>query len=123
VLRVAGTHHLEALTFEDTAAATTETVPAAALFVLIGAGPHTEWLAKTLQCDERGYILTGRSVSRDATRVPPWPLDRDPYVLETSLPGVFAAGDVRHRSVKRVTSAVGDGAVAIQSVHDYLGEQ
>jgi thioredoxin reductase (NADPH) len=121
VLEAAGTHHLEAVTVEDTAGGTRETLSAAGLFVLIGAGPHTRWLAKTVQCDERGYILTGRSISRVA--VPPWPLEREPYLLETSLPGVFAVGDVRHRSVKRVTSAVGDGAVAVQSIHDYLGEE
>jgi thioredoxin reductase (NADPH) len=93
------------------------------LFVLIGAGPHTGWLADTVQRDERGYILTGRSVSRATGRLPAWPLDRAAYLVETSLPGVFAAGDVRHRSVKRVTSAVGDGAIAVQSVHDYLSEE
>jgi len=123
VLRAAGTHHLGALTVEDTETGTTETLSAAALFVLIGAGPHTGWLAETVQRDERGYILTGRSVRRGPARVPAWPLGREPYLLETSLPGVFAAGDVRHRSVKRVTSAVGDGAIAIQSVHDYLSEE
>jgi thioredoxin reductase (NADPH) len=123
VLRAAGTHHLGALTVEDTETGTTETLPAAALFVLIGAGPHTGWLAETVQRDERGYILTGRSVRRGPARVPAWPLGREPYLLETSLPGVFATGDVRHRSVKRVTSAVGDGAIAIQSVHDYLSEE
>jgi thioredoxin reductase (NADPH) len=123
VVRAAGIHHLEALDVEDMVAETTETVSAAALFVLIGAGPHTSWLGMSVQRDERGYILTGRSVDRGIERPPTWPLDRDPYLLETSLPGVFAAGDVRHRSVKRVTSAVGEGAMAIQSVHDYLGQE
>ena len=91
--------------------------------MLIGAGPHTRWLAASVQRDDRGYILTGRNVDRGTGCAPAWPLDRDPYLLETSLPGVFAAGDVRYRSVKRVTSAVGDGAIAIQSVHDYLGHE
>ncbi len=98
-------------------------MPAAALFVLIGAGAHTSWLGKSVQRDEGGYILTGRSVERDIADAPAWPLDRDPYPLETSMPGVFAAGDVRHHSVKRVTSAVGEGAMAIQSVHEHLSQE
>ncbi len=90
---------------------------------VIGAGPHTGWLAGALQRDERGYIRTGRTVVRGSgVGETGWPLDRAPYPLETSLPGVFAAGDVRDRSVKRVASAVGDGAIAISSVHDYLAD-
>ena len=100
-----------------------ETLPAAALFILIGAEPHTDWLAATVQRDDRGFLLTGRDLLRDGQPPPGWPLDRPPLLLETSLPGVFAAGDVRHGSVKRVASAVGEGAIAIQLVHDYLREQ
>jgi thioredoxin reductase (NADPH) len=95
-------------------------VPASALFVMIGAEPHTDWLGDTVQRDERGYILTGRDLAPS-----PAPSDgtaRIPLLLETSVPGVFAAGDVRHRSVKRVASAVGEGAIAIQLVHEYLSE-
>jgi thioredoxin reductase (NADPH) len=88
-----------------------------AVFILIGAQPHTEWLAPVLRLDERGFILTGRDVP--ATD---WPLEREPYPFETSRPGVFAAGDVRHGSAKRVAGAVGEGSVAVGSVHRYLAE-
>jgi thioredoxin reductase (NADPH) len=94
-----------------------EEVPAAAVFILIGAQPHTEWLAPVLRLDERGFILTGRDVP--ATD---WPLERDPYPFETSRLGVFAAGEVRHGSAKRVAGAVGEGSVAVGSVHRYLAE-
>ena len=83
------------------------------MFVLIGAEPHTEWLDGVVERDRRGYVLTGRDLAG-------WPLERAPMLLETSLPGVFAAGDVRDRSVKRVASAVGEGAIAVQLVHEYL---
>ena len=90
-----------------------ETVPAAALIVLIGAKPHTEWLPEGIARDEWGYVATGAGAAG-------WPLDRAPLPLETSLPGVFAAGDVRARSVKRVASAAGSGALAVSDVHTYL---
>jgi thioredoxin reductase (NADPH) len=93
-----------------------ETVPAAALIVLIGAHPHTEWLPDEITRDEWGYLPTGPGV-------PGWPLERQPLALETSLPGVFAAGDVRARSVKRVASAAGAGALAVSDVHAYLALQ
>jgi thioredoxin reductase (NADPH) len=117
-----GTGRLEALTVHDRATKTTETLPAAALFILIGAEPHTDWLAATVERDEQGFLLTGRDLLRDGRPLPGWPLDRPPLLLETSLPGVFAAGDVRHGSVKQVASAVGEGATAVQLVHQYLGE-
>jgi thioredoxin reductase (NADPH) len=91
--------------------------------VLIGAEPRTHWLRATIACDERGYLLTGRDLARGGGLPTRWPLGRPPLYLETSLPGVFAAGDVRHRSVKRVASAVGEGAIAVQLVHEYLAEQ
>ena len=103
-------------------ASATETLPAAALFILIGAEPHTDWLAAAVERDDRGFLVTGRELLRDGRPPPDWPLDRPPLLLETSLPGVFAAGDVRHGSVKRVASAVGEGAIAIQLVHEYLRE-
>jgi thioredoxin reductase (NADPH) len=93
------------------------------VFVLIGAEPRTDWLAGVVERDERGYLLTGRDLLRDGRGLPAgWPLERPPLLLETSLPGVFAAGDVRYRSVKRVASAVGEGSIAVQLVHEYLAE-
>jgi thioredoxin reductase (NADPH) len=90
-----------------------DTVAAAALVVLIGAHPHTEWLPEEVARDEWGYVVTGPDV-------PGWPCERSPLPLETSLPGVFAAGDVRSRAVKRVASAAGSGALAVSDVHAYL---
>jgi thioredoxin reductase (NADPH) len=109
-----GHGRLEQLVLEDRESGDRETVAAAALFVLIGAEPGTEWLAGEIACDEQGYILTGRDVGDR------WPLERPPEMLETSLPGLFAAGDVRHGSAKRVAGAVGDGALAIQLCHRYV---
>ena len=122
VVAAGGAGRLEQLTLHHAHSGATETVPAAALFILIGAQPHTEWLAGTLQRDEHGFVLTGPDLLRDGRPPPGWPLDRSPLPLEASLPGVFAAGDVRHRSIKRVASAVGEGSIAVQLVHDYLGE-
>ena len=98
----------------------TEQVPAAALFVMIGAEPRTDWLDGVVERDDRGYILTGHDLLGPGGLPAGWPHRRPPLLLETSIPGVFAAGDVRHRSVKRVASAVGEGAVAVQLVHQYL---
>ena len=94
-----------------------ERVDATAVFVMIGAEPHTDWLGGVLRLDDRGFVLTGRDVPSSA-----WPLRRAPLPFETSLPGVFAAGDVRYGSVKRVAGAAGEGAVAVGSVHRYLQE-
>jgi thioredoxin reductase (NADPH) len=88
-----------------------------ACFVFIGASPHTDWLEGVVARDERGFILAGTDAHGDG-----WPLKRDPYLLETSVPGVFVAGDVRARSIKRVASAVGEGAMAVSLIHEYLGE-
>jgi thioredoxin reductase (NADPH) len=92
-----------------------ESVAADALFVMIGARPQTEWLPATIARDDHGFVLTGEEAGRDL-----WPLERQPLALETSMPGVFAIGDVRHASVKRVASAVGDGSVALRLIHDLL---
>ena len=110
----AGDGRLAELTLRHVGSGATETVRADGLFVLIGARPHTDWLPDAIERDPRGFLLTGPDVSGA------WPLERAPLMLETSVPGVFAAGDVRHRSVKRVASAVGQGAAAIQQVHEYL---
>ena len=117
-----GGARLEGVTLRDRGTGATEDLPAAGLWVLIGAEPCTEWLAGTVQRDGRGYIVTGHDLLRDGRPPPEWPLPRPPLLLETSIPGVFAAGDVRHRSVKRVNSAIGEGAVAVQLVHQYLSE-
>jgi thioredoxin reductase (NADPH) len=108
-----GDGHLEHLVLRDRSG-TLETVPADALFVMIGAKPHTDWLPPSVRRDEQGFVLTGPAVEDG------WPLARSPFLLETSLPGVFAAGDVRHGSVKRVASAVGEGSVAIQMLHEFF---
>ncbi len=114
-----GEEHLRAVVVRDRATGATEAIPAAGLFVMIGADPRTEWLDGSVQRDERGFILTGNDVARgdgwDA-----WPLARPPALLETSVPGVFAAGDVRRGSVKRVTTAMGEGATVVQLVHQHL---
>jgi thioredoxin reductase (NADPH) len=114
-----GAGRLEHLTLREIGTGATETVPAEALFILIGAQPRTDWLAGTLEREQHGFILTGPDLLHGGPP-PGWPPDRSPLPLETSLPGVFAAGDVRHRSIKRVASAVGEGSIAIQLVHDYL---
>ena len=120
-----GRRRLERLVLEDQATGQLETVSAAALFVLIGAEPRTDWLDGTVQRDDRGYIITPHELSSRSDPVRDlWPRrDRSPFPLETSLPGVFAVGDVRHDAVKRVAAAVGAGATAISSVHAYLAEE
>ena len=115
-----GEGRLERLTIEDSASGTTETVEAAALFVLIGARPHTGWLSDEVARDEGGYVLTGQDLAQDGRHPPAWTAERPPLLLETSMQGVFATGDMRHGSVKRVASAVGEGAIAIQMVHQYM---
>ncbi len=117
-----GSDHLESLTLHDRLHDWTEQVPAAALFVLIGGEPRTQWLPEAIQLND-GYILTGRDVVRDGAHPSRWPLDRPPLPLETSMPGVFAAGDARYRSIKRVASAVGDGATAVRLAHEYLAAE
>jgi thioredoxin reductase (NADPH) len=93
------------------------------LFVFIGAAPRTDWLDGVLLRDEHGFVQTGPDLLRENERPPGWSLERDPYYMESSIPGVFVAGDVRAASVKRVASAVGEGAMAVTLVHRYLGEQ
>jgi thioredoxin reductase (NADPH) len=96
-------------------------IPATALFVFVGAEPHTDWLGNQPARSERGFVLTGEQVLHPPKGCPPWPLKhRQPLALETSIPGVFAAGDVRDQSIKRVASAVGEGSMAVLLVHQYL---
>jgi thioredoxin reductase (NADPH) len=120
VVAVGGDDHLEEVTIADRTSGATETVPAGYGFVFIGAEPRTDWLDGMVARDARGFVLTGPDLMVDGRRPRGWDLDRDPFFLETSVPGVFAAGDVRANSVKRVASAVGEGAMAIQLVHGYL---
>ncbi len=121
VLEAHGSERLETLTLANAETGETQTVPASALFIFIGAQPHTDWLGGLLERDEKGFILAGPDLIRDGKRPKGWALDRDPYLLEASVPGIFAVGDVRYRSVKRVASAVGEGSMAVQFVHQYLG--
>ncbi len=99
-----------------------ERVPATSLFIFIGALPRTDWLAGTVERDDKGFILTGPDLIHEGKHPKGWPLERDPYLLETNIPGVFAVGDVRHGSVKRVASGVGEGSVAVQFIHQYLSK-
>ncbi len=119
----AGKGHLEALSLRNSRTDHEETVPASALFVLIGAVPHTDWLTETLARNDRGYLLTGPWAATVRTPPLPWPLPRRPLRYETSVPGVFAIGDVRAGSIKRVAAAAGEGAIAVQLMHNYLSEQ
>ena len=114
-----GREQLDGLTLRDGRTGRRRKVPADALFVLIGGEPRTQWLPAAVQL-ERGYIRTGRDVRRDGPAVSRWVLGRAPLALETSVPGIFAAGDARYRSIKRVASAVGDGATAVRLSHEYL---
>jgi thioredoxin reductase (NADPH) len=123
VVAAHGEEHLERLTLRDTHAAGTEEVPTEHLFIFIGAAPRTEWLDGVVARDPRGFVKTGPDLLVDGRRPLGWGLDRDPYYLESSLPGVFVAGDVRAESVKRVASAVGEGAMAVTLVHRYLEDQ
>src|SRR5215475_1938510 len=109
---------LSCITLADRARDTQEEVPANALFVMIGGEPHTQWLPEDVARDPRGYLLTGPDVLQQASGS--WNHHRDPLMLETSMPGVFAAGDVRHGSIKRVASAVGDGATVVRMVHERI---
>jgi thioredoxin reductase (NADPH) len=123
VVGAAGDDHLEQLTLRHTASGKERTVDASWLFVFIGAAPHTEWLDGVVERDQRGFVLTGPDLVTSGRRPRGWDLERDPYHLESSVPGVFVAGDVRAESVKRVASAVGEGAMAVTLVHRYLESQ
>jgi thioredoxin reductase (NADPH) len=115
-----GQEHLESLTYKNSKTGQTATVQADAMFIFIGAKPHTQWLAGYLEMDENGYILSGPDLKRSGCQPRNWPLEREPFLLETNIPGIFAIGDARYQSVKRVASAVGEGAIAVQFAHRYL---
>jgi thioredoxin reductase (NADPH) len=120
VIALDGDGHLAAVRVRDRAGAETR-MATPALFLFIGADPHTRWLSGCVQLDKRGFVLTGTAVPVDALRGDVWrAAGRTPYFLETSLPGIFAAGDVRSGSVKRCASAVGEGAMSVSFVHAYL---
>jgi thioredoxin reductase (NADPH) len=115
-----GAQNLESVTIADSGTGAVETFPAAALFIFIGALPRTDWLGDLVERDKAGFIPSGPDLLREGKRPRGWTLGRDPYWLESSVPGVFVAGDVRARSVKRIASAVGEGSMAVQFVHQYL---
>jgi thioredoxin reductase (NADPH) len=120
VVEVKGETNLEAITITNTETFETQVLPTTALFVCIGAMPQTGWLAGLVERDEQGYILSGLDMLHDGQRPAGWTLERDPFPLETSVPGVFVAGDTRLHSMKRVASAVGEGAMSVGLVHAYL---
>jgi thioredoxin reductase (NADPH) len=120
VVEVTGETHLEAITIMTQASGETQVLQTSALFVFIGATPQTDWLDGMVERDEKGYILSGLDLLQDGHRPAGWTLERDPFPLETSVPGVFVAGDTRLYSMKRVASAVGEGAMSVRLVHDYL---
>lgn len=122
VVEVKGESNLDAITLLHNDTGEKETVPAKSLFVFIGAQPETDWLEGVVMRDERGYILTGADLKQNGKRCSGWHLERDPFLLETNVPGIFVAGDVRHQSVKRVASGVGEGSIAIMFIHRYLAE-
>jgi thioredoxin reductase (NADPH) len=120
VVEVCGESRLESITLLNAATGDRETVPADALLIFIGAMPNTDWLEGIVVRDKYGFILTGSDLLVANGDRPVWTQDRDPYYLEASTPGIFVAGDVRHGATRRVASGVGEGAIAVQLVHEYL---
>ena len=122
MVRALGEDHLECITIRNRNTGEEQTIPASAMFIFIGAKPKTDWLDGRIAMDDRGFIQTGPDLPKDeASKVPiGWKLDRPPFLLETNVPGIFAAGDVRHASIKRVASAVGAGSICVQMIHQHL---
>jgi thioredoxin reductase (NADPH) len=117
-----GDMHLEEISVMCSDTNQVERVSASSMFIFIGALPRTDWLGDLIERDERGFLLAGPDLIRNGKRPKGWTLDRDPFLLETNIPGIFAVGDVRHGSVKRVASGVGEGSVAVQFIHQYLSK-
>jgi thioredoxin reductase (NADPH) len=122
VVEVHGETSLEKIVIADSSTGTCETLPATSLFIFIGAMPQTDWLDGVVERDKQGFILAGMDLLQERQRPKGWTLDRDPFLLEASVPGIFVAGDVRYGSVKRVASGVGEGAIAVQFIHRYLSK-
>jgi thioredoxin reductase (NADPH) len=122
LIAVHGEERLSGITIQRGSAGEAQQLPASSLFIFIGAQPRTAWLGDLIERDERGFILSGPDLLRDGKRPKSWTLDRDPGLLETNVPGIFVVGDVRHGSVKRVASGVGEGAVVVQFMHKYLAK-
>ncbi len=122
VVEVHGDKRLEEISVHCARTGTVDRFPAGSLFIYIGALPRTDWLGSQIQRDARGFILSGPDLIKEGKRPDSWPLERNPGLLETSVPGIFVVGDVRHGSVKRVASGVGEGAVAVQFIHQYLAK-
>jgi thioredoxin reductase (NADPH) len=123
VAQAEGDEYLSAVAFVDRKTGQRTRIETPGLFVFIGATPQTDWLDDVIKRDDKGFVLSGLNLAEEGKRRPrEWPRDRDPYLLETSVPGVFVAGDVRCQSVKRVAAAVGEGSIAVQFVHEYLRE-
>jgi thioredoxin reductase (NADPH) len=121
VVGVEGSGRCETITILDSKTCAQETMPASALLIYAGAIPRTDWLEGIVERDAQGYLIAGQHLMKEGKRPTGWTADRDPFFLETSVPGIFVAGDVRHRSTKGVTSGVGEGAMAVKLVHEYLG--
>jgi thioredoxin reductase (NADPH) len=122
IVEAHGDTHLEEISVLCSDTNKTERVPASAMYIFIGALPRTDWLGDVVERDDRGFVLTGPDLLREKQKPKGWTLDRDPFLLETNIPGIFAVGDVRHGSVKRVASGVGEGSVAVQFIHQYLSK-
>jgi thioredoxin reductase (NADPH) len=122
VVEVHGNGHLESITIANQSTEGIRTERTSALFIFIGAMPCTAWLRGMLPMDERGYLLTGALLPKDGEKPKGWKEERDPFIFESVIPGIFAAGDTRHSSIKRVASAVGEGSITVQMVHQYLAK-
>jgi thioredoxin reductase (NADPH) len=122
VVGAIGEDRLEAITLLCSETGERETVPANSLFIFIGAMPHTDWLEGVVERDEHGFLLSGPDLTKGGRRPVGWRQEREPYLLESSVPGIFVAGDVRHGSVKRCASGVGEGSIAVQFIHQYLSK-